>query len=106
MMGNGTMDGMMGGFGLVGMLFNLLLLAGLLALVAWAVVRGLPSGRPRDERSSSRTDPEEILRERFARGEIDAEEYGRSLAILRGEPARNAHGDPAQTTGDRETAGR
>lgn len=100
----GTMNGMMNGFGFSGMLVNLLLLAGLLAFVAWTVVRVLPSAR--DERSSSRPDPEEILRERFARGEIDADEYERSLAILRGEPARNAYGDPAQTAGDRETAGR
>jgi uncharacterized membrane protein len=33
----------------------------------------------------SRTDPaEEILRGRLARGEIDAEEYERSLRVLKG----------------------
>ncbi len=37
------------------------------------------------ERHGARVDSaEEILRERFARGEIDAEEYERSLEVLRG----------------------
>lgn len=52
-------------------------------LVLWLVVRALGSsssvGRgPRPD------DPEEILRARFARGEIDAEEFERRLAVLRG----------------------
>lgn len=57
----------------------------LLALVAWASFRLIPrfrdggSGWPGGRRSSS----EEILRERFARGETSAEEYGRALKVLR-----------------------
>lgn len=60
---------------------------GLLTLVAWIVTRLFP--RRRDGGGTgpaSRRDPaEEILRERFARGEITTEEYLRSLEILRGE---------------------
>jgi putative membrane protein len=57
-----------------------------LALVLWAVLWILPSpwqdrGSP-DRREDS---AEETLRQRFARGEIDAEEYERSLEVLRNE---------------------
>lgn len=69
----------MGGFGIFGML----LWIAVIALAVWAVVR-LIRGRTDGERSQERTDPaEETLRQRYARGEIDAEEYERSLATLR-----------------------
>jgi uncharacterized membrane protein len=77
------MDGPMGGwglFGVIGMFFNLLVFVGLLALIAWGVSRIL-SGRQGGEDSA-----EEILRQRFARGEINAEEYERSYEILRKDP--------------------
>jgi uncharacterized membrane protein len=48
----------------------ILILAGILAVAAWGVTRLLPSRR--GERTGS---AEDILRERFARGEISAEEY-------------------------------
>jgi putative membrane protein len=52
-------------------------------IVVWLVVRGLIAlERPRTE-GSRRSEPEEILRERFARGEIDSDEYERRLALLR-----------------------
>ena len=57
----------------------ILVLAGLLAVAAWGVTRLLPLQR--GERADS---AEEILRERFARGEITAEEFQRSIEILRG----------------------
>ena len=63
--------------------FALLVVAGLLAVAAWGVTRLLPSLR--GERAGS---AEEILRERFARGEISAEEFQRSVEILRGVTAR------------------
>ena len=77
---------MMGGWGAFGwlwMLIPLLFWGGLLALIAWAVIRAFPSqenGHP--ERRSSPA--EEVLRERFARGEIAAEEYEERLRVLRG----------------------
>lgn len=78
------MDGMMGGwgpFGLLGMLFNLLLWVGIVALIAWGVVR-ISSRRQAGRRQDS---AEEILRGRFVRGEMNAEEYRRSLETLRRE---------------------
>jgi len=74
MMGGGLMNGgMMGGMGmtLLGLLFLLLVLAGVALLVIWAVRRsggGLGSGRE---------DPMEILRARYARGEVGCEEFER-----------------------------
>ena len=73
----GGFDGM-GGFGW--MLIPLLFWGGLLVLIAWALVRVFLERRD-GERPMVRT-AEEVLRDRFARGEIDAEEYERSLEVL------------------------
>ena len=71
----------------------IMFLGGLVAIVAWLVVRIFPKVR-RDERlEAPRDSAEEILRERFARGEITAEEYQRSIEILRGENAREVPDD-------------
>ena len=73
---------MMGGGG------GLILLL-LLGLVVWALIKvfpdwqdrvGLNNRREEDRREDS---AEETLRQRFARGEIDAEDYERSLEVLR-----------------------
>ena len=89
MMGPGGMmgqGGMMGGgwgiFGIRGILVPLLL-GGLVAAIVWAVTQ-LGSGR--HAAGSARVhdqSAEEILQQRIARGEIDAEEYKRSLEVLR-----------------------
>lgn len=53
-------------------------------VIVWLLVRGLVAlERPRAD-SAKRSEPEEILRERLARGEVDVEEYERRLALLRG----------------------
>jgi len=71
----------------------IMFLGGLVAIVAWLVVRIFPKVR-RDERlEAPRDSAEEILRERFARGEVTAEEYQRSIEILRGENAREVPDD-------------
>ncbi len=79
------MDGMMGGGGWLWLLLPLLFWGGLLAFAAWAVLRIFPNRR--DDRGSGANEEsaEEILRKRLARGEIDAEDYERSLEVLKGE---------------------
>ena len=57
-------------------------------LVIWAVV-ALFRRSDRDRPQSS--DPERILAERFAAGQIDEEEYRRRLEVLRG-PSRTVAG--------------
>jgi len=53
--------------------------------VAWVVVQLVRGGR-----DAPNTDPEAILAARFARGELDAEEYRQRLEVLRGRPGRPA----------------
>ncbi len=55
-------------------------------VIVWAVVRALAGPRAGDRGippPPRADDPEEILRSRFARGEIDAEELEQRLAVLR-----------------------
>ena len=61
----------------------ILVLAGFLAVAVWGATRLLPDGR--GERTDS---AQEILRERFARGEISAEEYLKSHEVLRETPSQ------------------
>ena len=72
---SGTWQHMAGwgwGWMMLGWLFWLLLIA----LVVWAV------GRFAD-RSTGRPDPEELLAERFARGELSVEEFEQHRSALR-----------------------
>ena len=69
------------GYALMGvnsLLFWLLLIGGIVLLV-----RYLGDHQPRNPRRPSAA--EQILAERFARGEIDDEEYRRRLATIRGQ---------------------
>jgi putative membrane protein len=84
-------------------LFPILFWGGILTLIAWIVTRLYPRSRGDDRHDAPRDSAEEILRERFARGEITAEEYERSLEILRGGTARRTYGDPDQQPGERES---
>jgi putative membrane protein len=81
------MNGMMGGgFGIFGMLLGAFFWIAIIALIVWAVVR-LTRGRTGNGGGASEVRPdsaEETLRQRYARGEIGDEEYGRSLSTLRG----------------------
>ena len=52
--------------------------------IVWLIVRGLIALERRGPDGSNRSAPDEILRERFARGEIDAEEFERRLTLLHG----------------------
>lgn len=95
MMGQGGMmgqpgwwgpGGMMGGtwsaWGLLWMFIRLLFWGGLLAVIVWTVIR-LTSGRHDEgDLGPQGESAEEILRQRFARGEIDAEEFEERRRIL------------------------
>ena len=76
----GMMNGCWGGFGWMGlgMLVNFFLGLGLLALLVVGVISGvrwLTSGEP--PRGRAGDDPLEIVRARYARGEISHEEFDR-----------------------------
>ncbi len=90
-------DGGWSGFGLAGTLLNVLLLVTFLAAVVWVVAKILPTLGGGNGSPVGRVDPaEETLRERFARGEIDAGEYERSLEVLRGGPGQRTYEDYAR----------
>jgi putative membrane protein len=72
MMGYGMMNGY--GFGLVGLIFNLALIAGMVILIVWAV-RRFSGGTI----SSGGQTPREILQTRYARGEITRDQYQQML---------------------------
>lgn len=85
MMGQGgMMDGGWGFFGIIGALVQLLFFGGLIAVIVWAVVR-ITANRQGGgaELRAGGDSAEEILRQRFAKGEIDAEEYDERRRILR-----------------------
>jgi putative membrane protein len=94
MHGDGFFDLIEGGFAI-------LVLVALLAVAAWGVTRLLPSLR--GERAGS---AEEILRERFARGEISAEEYVRSYQVLRETPPQRSYEDYVRDVMERLRPGR
>jgi uncharacterized membrane protein len=74
-------------------LLLILFLGGLVAVVTWLVMRIFPKVRGDERMETPRDSAEEILRERFARGEITAEEFQRSIEILRGGTTRQASDD-------------
>ncbi len=73
MMGYGMM-----GYGLIGLLFNLLILVGIVVLIVWAV-RRFTAGSDSGSRGQS---PREIVQARYARGEITREQYQEMLKDL------------------------
>lgn len=62
-------------------LMMVLVVAVAVALTVW-VVRELGTARSRGATSQTPPTPEEILAERFARGEIDEEEFTRRTGLL------------------------
>jgi putative membrane protein len=63
------------------MLGGLLLMIGFVVLVVWAVMNISHTGRA-PTHDPSRPTPNEILRERFARGEITAQEFEDAKKVL------------------------
>ena len=76
------MSGWPFGFGWVVMIiFWLLLLAAGIALVRWLIVN--TAGRASGRREAAEKTAEDLLRERYARGEIEHEEFMRRLEDLK-----------------------
>ena len=73
----------MGGWGYVLMMVSNVLFWGLIIFGAVVLVRYLARG---DRAVGPRLTPEQLLAERFARGEIDEGEYHQRLTILRHGP--------------------
>ncbi|SFD94375.1 putative membrane protein [Blastococcus tunisiensis] len=70
------------GWGWVGMVTGMVLFWGFLLALVVVLVRSL--NRSAGQAQGPRPSPEQLLGERFARGEIDEEEYRRRLAALTG----------------------
>src|SRR5215218_9217912 len=62
---------------------ELILVLLVLGVVVWAIIKVFPDWQNRIGLDRQEDSAEETLRQRFARGEIDAEEYERSLEVLR-----------------------
>lgn len=73
----------MGGWGYVLMALSMLLFWGLIIGAIVALVRFLGGAGATGRAPARQKGPEEILAERFARGEIDEEEYRRRIAVVR-----------------------
>ena len=76
----------MGGWGWAATTFGSLVVLGLVGLVVWVVVRAVRrpgDGPSRLARTAGQDTAEQLLADRFARGEIDEDEYHRRLATLR-----------------------
>jgi putative membrane protein len=67
------------GYGAWGWFFGTLMMAAFWGAVVWLV---LSATRRNESSGPTRQTPEEILAERYARGEIDADEYRRRLDDL------------------------
>lgn len=73
----------MGDWGYVLMALSMLLFWGLIIGAIVALARYLGGARPTGQAQTTQNRPEGILAERFARGEIDEEEYRRRIAVVR-----------------------
>lgn len=80
MMGGGGIMGF-GGFGLIGLLFNLAIVIGVVVLIIWAVKRFTNDTTNWNQPTGSQS-PREILQARYARGEITREQYQQMLSDL------------------------
>jgi putative membrane protein len=82
MMGGGMMGGFGAGLGLLGMVFNLVILVGIVLLIVWAVQKANRSSRSGladvflpDSTAGRVSSAREILDTRYAQGELTGEEY-------------------------------
>ncbi|WP_241757441.1 SHOCT domain-containing protein [Streptomyces sp. WAC00263] len=73
----------MNGWGWLAISLSMVLFWALLIAVGVLLFRALSRGSADTHTRASRTTPEQLLAERFARGELDEDEYRRRLAVLR-----------------------
>jgi putative membrane protein len=73
----------MNGWGWLTMSLSMVLFWALLIAVGVLLFRALSRGTTDMHTRASRTTPEQLLAERFARGEVDEDEYRRRLTVLR-----------------------
>ena len=73
--------GMMGGFGLIGLIINIVIIAGIVILVVWTVKR-FTAGTLNLNQLAGNQSPREILQARYARGEITRDQYQQMLSDL------------------------
>jgi putative membrane protein len=84
MMGSGMMSGGMMGSGMMGTMLWLVV-GGTLFLIALVVAGAVLLLRALSHRmNTTQQQPLRLLQERFARGELDAEEYQQRLSVLQG----------------------
>jgi putative membrane protein len=76
----------MSGWGIALMTVSNLLFWGLMIAGAVVLVRYLGRNGPASRPTRHRWTPEQVLADRFARGEIDEDEYTRRRQVLRGLP--------------------
>ena len=75
-------------FAILGGLSWLVIVAGIVLLVLWAV-RAMPRTTLVGRAPAAVESPEDILARRFAMGEISAEDFERSRDLLRGDTAKS-----------------
>lgn len=83
----GWNDGM-GLWGYVLMSISMVVVWGAVITGIVLLARSLRAPYPHNTQSPSMRTAEDLLGERFARGEIDVAEYQNRLAVLRGQPGR------------------
>jgi putative membrane protein len=82
-----------------GMLIGFALTITFWGVIVWAVWYFVTSVMRQPEQRTPPDEAKRILDERLARGEIDAEEYGRLRDVMRSDGARGANGQTAIGTG-------
>ncbi|MFE2870965.1 SHOCT domain-containing protein [Embleya sp. NPDC059259] len=81
---------------------TMLLLIAVIVAVVWLLVRGAPHSRGTSEPTDSSAT--EMLAQRYARGEIDTEEYRERLSVLTAGAHTPREGKP-RSRGDSDTSG-
>ncbi len=84
MPGHGSMSGWMSGWAWVPWTVGLILLVAVLAAATVLIARSLRRPAAAGPGTGVRPTPEQVLAERFARGDIDEQEYRTRLDILGG----------------------